>query len=61
MVTSARSSTSTHESRSSRSCDWFSGQPSSSAVRGDAVMAEQLADYLENGNILNAVNFPNVS
>jgi D-3-phosphoglycerate dehydrogenase len=25
------------------------------------MVAEQLADYLENGNILNSVNFPNVS
>jgi len=25
------------------------------------MVAEQLADYLENGNILNSVNFPNVA
>ena len=38
------------------------GASTEEAEENCAVMvAEQLADYLENGNILNAVNFPNVS
>jgi len=38
------------------------GASTSEAEENCAVMvAEQVADYLENGNILNAVNFPNVS
>lgn len=37
------------------------GASTSEAEENCAVMvAEQVADYLENGNILNAVNFPNV-
>jgi len=38
------------------------GASTEEAEENCAVMvAEQLADYLENGNILNSVNFPNVS
>jgi len=38
------------------------GASTEEAEENCAVMvAEQLADYLENGNILNAVNFPNVA
>lgn len=38
------------------------GASTSEAEENCAVMvAEQVADYLENGNVLNAVNFPNVS
>ena len=38
------------------------GASTEEAEENCAVMvAEQLADYLENGNILNAVNFPNIS
>jgi D-3-phosphoglycerate dehydrogenase len=38
------------------------GASTGEAEENCAVMvAEQVADYLENGNILNAVNFPNVS
>ncbi len=38
------------------------GASTSEAEENCAVMvAEQVADYLENGNILNSVNFPNVS
>lgn len=38
------------------------GASTQEAEENCAVMvAEQVADYLENGNILNAVNFPNVS
>ena len=38
------------------------GASTQEAEENCAVMvAEQLADYLENGNILNSVNFPNVS
>ncbi|MFO7542325.1 MAG: phosphoglycerate dehydrogenase [Thiobacillus sp.] len=38
------------------------GASTSEAEENCAVMvAEQVADYLENGNILNAVNFPNVA
>ncbi|WP_310446185.1 phosphoglycerate dehydrogenase [Thiobacillus sp.] len=38
------------------------GASTDEAEENCAVMvAEQLADYLENGNILNAVNFPNVA
>ena len=38
------------------------GASTEEAEENCAVMvAEQLADYLENGNILNSVNFPNIS
>jgi len=38
------------------------GASTEEAEENCAIMvAEQLADYLENGNILNSVNFPNVS
>ena len=38
------------------------GASTSEAEENCAVMvAEQMVDYLENGNVLNAVNFPNVS